>query len=85
VIRTTAPIIVSVIVLIMFGSVSMLVLTRGLYPGSEPVALMLVGGLIGMVGQVGNYWLGSSAGSKEKDQTIKEQAAKSLETQGKLI
>jgi hypothetical protein len=38
-----------------------------------------------MVGQVGNYWLGSSAGSKEKDQTIKEQAAKVVENQGKLI
>jgi hypothetical protein len=67
VIRAAAPIVVSVIILIMFAAVSVLVLTKGLYPGSEPVALMLVGGLIGMVGQVGNYWLGSSAGSKDKD------------------
>lgn len=61
-----APV-VSVVVLVTFGSVVALTLLRSLPPNAEPVLNVLLGTLGAMATSVVTYWVGSSAGSARKD------------------
>ena len=61
-----APV-VSVVVLITFGSVVALTLLRSIPPNAEPVLNVLLGTLGAMATSVVTYWVGSSAGSARKD------------------
>lgn len=59
--------VVSVIVLITFGTVMGLALFRSLPPNAEPILNVLLGTLGAMSTSVVSYWVGSSAGSARKD------------------
>ena len=61
-----APV-VSVVVLLTFGGVVALALTRTMPPGAEPILNVLLGTLGAMATSVVGYWVGSSAGSARKD------------------
>ena len=61
-----APV-VSVVVLVTFGAVVSIALTRAMPPGAEPVLNVLLGTLGAMATSVVGYWVGSSAGSARKD------------------
>ena len=61
-----APV-VSIIVLITFGTVMALALFRSLPPNAEPILNVLLGTLGAMATSVVSYWVGSSAGSAAKD------------------
>jgi len=76
VIRAAAPIAVSILVLLMFGTALGLAMTKSLPAGSEPLLNVLLGTLTAMASQVVNFWMGSSAGSRDKDAVIA--AAKTL-------
>jgi Kef-type K+ transport system membrane component KefB len=72
-----APIIVSVIILVGFGGISLLAMKPGLIgDANQNVVLMLVGQWSTLSGLAAGYWLGSSASSKAKDNTIENMAAK---------
>ena len=62
-----APPVISAVVLVTFGSVMFLALTRSLPAGSETILNMLLGTLAAMATSVVSYWVGSSAGSQKKD------------------
>jgi hypothetical protein len=64
-VQWAAPI-MSVVVLITFGSVMWLVLTHSIPAGGENIATMLLGSLSAMASSVTAYWVGSSAGSDKK-------------------
>ncbi len=64
-VQWAAPI-VSVVVLVTFGAVMFLALTRSLPAGSETLLNMLLGTLAAMATSVVSYWVGSSAGSQQK-------------------
>lgn len=66
------PITVSVLVILVFLTVFTFLAFR-LVPDGETVKQLLVG-LLTQVQAVISYWLGSSAGSKAKDQVISDQA-----------
>lgn len=66
----TAPIIVSVIVLFGFSVVSWLAMKPELAGVKESVVLYLLGAWQSMAAVAVVYWLGSSASSKQKDDTI---------------
>lgn len=68
-----API-VSVVVLVTFGGVVALALTRAMPPGAEPVLNVLLGTLGAMATSVVGYWVGSSAGSARKDARLASMA-----------
>ncbi len=75
----TAPIVtawgapvVSVVVLVTFGTVVSLVLLRAIPAGSETVLNVLLGTLAAMATNVVGYWVGSSAGSARKDERLAE-------------
>ena len=59
--------VVSVVVLLTFGGVMCLTLTRAMPPNSEAVLNVLLGTLGAMSTSVVGYWVGSSAGSARKD------------------
>ncbi len=61
-----APV-VSLVVLVTFGGVVSITLTRAMPPGAEPVLNVLLGTLGAMATSVVGYWVGSSAGSARKD------------------
>ena len=61
-----APV-VSLAVLVTFGGVVALALTRQMPAGAEPVLNVLMGTLGAMATSVVGYWVGSSAGSARKD------------------
>ena len=63
-------VIVSAIVLLTFGTVMTLTLTRTIPSGSDTVLNMLLGSLAAMATSVVSYWVGSSAGSARKDDHI---------------
>jgi len=65
----------SAIILVSFGIMLWVVLTRVVPAGSEPLANVLLGTLAAMATQVANYWLGSSAGSSAKNETIASAAS----------
>lgn len=64
-----API-VSAVVLVVFGTMLGIILFKALPPGSEALANVMLGSLAGMATNVAGYWIGSSAGSRAKDNTI---------------
>jgi hypothetical protein len=64
-----APV-VSVVVLLTFGGVMFLALSQSLPSGSETLLNMLLGSLAAMATSVVGYWVGSSAGSREKTAMI---------------
>ena len=73
-----APIIVSVIILLGFGGISLLAMKPGLIgDANQNVVLMLVGQWSTLSGLAAGYWLGSSSSSKSKDATIENMANKS--------
>ena len=63
-------VLVSAIVLLAFGGVMYLTLTRSIPPGSESVLNVLLGTLATMAVSVVSYWVGSSAGSARKDDAL---------------
>ena len=66
-----APAVLSGIVLVAFGSLIYVVLTRDtLSDRTMPLANVLLGSLAAMATQVANYWLGSSSGSAAKSDQI---------------
>lgn len=69
--RFRGAVIVSVIVLVTYGVVLSLVLTRSIPEGQRELALVVVGGLTAKMGDVVAYWVGSSDGSSEKTSIIR--------------
>ena len=66
-----APATLSAIILIAFGGLIFVVLTKNnLSADSMPLANVLLGSLAAMATQVANYWLGSSSGSAVKNDQI---------------
>lgn len=61
-----APV-MSLVVLVTFGTVMWLVLMHAIPPGSETVLNVLLGTLAAMATNVVGYWVGSSVGSARKD------------------
>ena len=72
-----APIVVSIIVLLGFSGFSFLAMKPELSGVKESVVLFLLGSWSTMAAGVVSYWVGSSSSSKQKDETIKDMAAKS--------
>lgn len=70
-------VLVSVIVVAGFLTVVVLVLTTKMQGNAtSEVLLVLLGALSAAFGQVVSYWVGSSASSSAKDQTISTMATK---------
>ena len=69
-----APVIVSVFVLVGFSVVSFLAMKPELAGVRESVVLFLLGAWSTMAAGVVAYWVGSSASSKQKDETIQTMA-----------
>lgn len=69
-----APV-VSCLILLAFGGMLYMVMSKSIPTGSEPLAMVLLGTLAAMATQVANYWLGSSAGSAAKNTTISDAIA----------
>lgn len=68
---------ISLIVVIGFFGILVLLLKQKLEGNAAPdVLLVLLGALGQAFGQVISYWVGSSSGSKQKDDTIKNIAEK---------
>jgi FlaG/FlaF family flagellin (archaellin) len=66
-----APAALSAIILVAFGGLIFVVLTKNNLSGeSMPLANVLLGSLAAMATQVANYWLGSSSGSAAKSDQI---------------
>ncbi|WP_428486445.1 hypothetical protein [Rhodopila sp.] len=66
-----APAVLSAIILVAFGGLIFVVLTKNNLSGeSMPLANVLLGSLAAMATQVANYWLGSSSGSVAKNEQI---------------
>ena len=71
-------VLVSIIVVAGFIGVLILVLTTKLQgTATSEVLLVMLGALAAAFGQVVSYWVGSSASSSAKDQTISTMATKS--------
>lgn len=62
---------VSAIVLLAFGLALYAVVAQEIPAGSRELALLLLGGLLGMAQAVVSYWVGSSAGSARKDEALR--------------
>lgn len=60
----------STLIIVLFGGMLLLVLTRVIPAESQSLANVLLGTLAAMAGQVANFWLGSSSGSARKDDVI---------------
>lgn len=65
-----AQVLVSLCVLAAFALGTHLVLSRSLPTENREAALLVVGALINMAGQVVQYWIGSSQGSLIKTQAM---------------
>ncbi len=68
--KSLAAIIVSTIVMSGFIAICVLLFTRALPAESRELANIVFGGLVSMATTVVSYWLGSSAGSAKKDDSI---------------
>lgn len=64
-----APV-VSIVVLVTFGVVVSLAISRAMPPGSEPILNMMLGTLGAMATTVVGYWMGSSNGSTDKSNLL---------------
>lgn len=62
---------VSLVVLATFGAVLALVLTKSIPTGQETTVSLMLGALTTMATAVVSYWVGSSAGSKAKDELLR--------------
>jgi len=71
-----APVVVSVIVLTGFAGFSFLAMKPEVSGVKESVVLFLLGSWSTLAAGVVSYWVGSSSSSKQKDETIKDMAAK---------
>lgn len=82
-----APVILSVIITLgFFGTLLSLIFGWGKGLSGQDqivreVLALLLGALTLAFGDVRNFWLGSSAGSKRKDETLADQASKALQNQ----
>ena len=65
--------VVSLVVLVTFGTVMALALFLAIPPGSEAVLNVLLGTLAAMATSVVSYWVGSSAGSARKESLLSNQ------------
>lgn len=76
-----APTIISVVVLVGFFGILAALVWRpfAIDNGQREVLQVMLGALTVAFGSVTNYWLGSSHGSKAKDQALAEQASKAVE------
>lgn len=69
-ILAAAPVVVSVIIILGFGALSLLAMKPDIAGVDKSVVLFLLGAWSGYTGAVVTYWLGSSAGSADKSQQI---------------
>lgn len=67
-----SAVIVSTLVMAGFIGVCFLLFTRSMPEGSKDIGLIMLGALASMATTVVSYWLGSSAGSAEKNQILAE-------------
>lgn len=70
-----APVTISAVVLITYGLVLYLTLTRSLPAGNEALLNVIVGTLTAMSTAVVSYWVGSSAGSAAKNALLADKGA----------
>lgn len=68
-----APIAVSVIVSVNFGLVVYVLLTRAVPNADSDLIKIMIGVLSAKFGDVVNFWIGSSSGSKAKDEIVASQ------------
>jgi len=68
--HSKGPIVISTLISFAFSALVFMVMFVEPPEGSQAVAYMLLGTLAGAFTQVLNFWLGTSVGSKEKDNTI---------------
>jgi len=66
-------IVVSVLVLALFGAICVLLFLRAIPAESRDAALIMLGALAGSETTVVCYWLGSSLGSMHKTEILKDQ------------
>ena len=64
------PVAISLLVVITFGIVLFLLLTRVIANADSSLMTMVIGGLAAKFHDVVSFWLGSSAGSKAKDDIV---------------
>ena len=69
-------VVVSVIVLVGFAGFSFLAMKPELSGVKDSVVLFLLGAWSTLAAGVVSFWVGSSSSSKQKDDTIKDMAAK---------
>lgn len=67
------PIVVSVIVALIFGMVTYVLFTKAIPNADSDLSKIMCGVLSAKFGDVVAFWLGSSSGSKAKDETISQQ------------
>jgi hypothetical protein len=72
----TGPVVVTVIVLAGFAVISFMAMKPELAGVKESVVLYLLGAWQSMAAAAVAYWIGSSAGSKAKDDAIKDMATR---------
>jgi hypothetical protein len=63
----------AVMVLLIFAGVFAAVRWGGIYLADNPTFNLLIGALIALVGQVGQYYFGSSLGSKQKTRMLEKE------------
>lgn len=64
------PIVISVIVMTIFGILAILLFTHSIPQEQKDLVLVVVGGFNTLAATVVAYWMGSSAGSVRKSATI---------------
>jgi hypothetical protein len=65
-------VVVSIIVLLLFGAVAVMLFLRALPDGSHEVALVVMGAVAAKFGDVVAFWLGSSSSSMHKTELLKD-------------
>lgn len=65
--------IVALTVLIAFLFIVFALIFREIPQGNRDAVMLLIGGIVGFVGGMSNFYWGSSKGSAKKDEVIKEQ------------
>jgi len=69
--HSKGPVVISTVVVIGYFIATMIVMTTAIPAGSQNLAYLLLGNLGTAFGMVLTFWVGSSSGSKQKDQTMK--------------
>ena len=65
-----APPVVSVATILGFIVIAMMIFSGRITADASPLAMMIVGAMVGNANTVIQFWLGSSQGSRDKDATI---------------